>query len=90
MKKAVQILVSGKVQGVFFRISTQEKAVELGITGWVKNQVNGQVEIHAEGIEETIEMLIIWCRIGPKNAVVTGVSVKEVPLRNVDSFTIVR
>ncbi len=74
---AYSIQVIGKVQGVFFRASTQEKAQQLGVYGWVKNELDGSVLIHAEGSEESLQSLIAWCHHGPMHAKVQQVDVKE-------------
>ena len=63
--KAVQIIVSGKVQGVFYRASTLEQANELGIKGWVRNLPDRSVEIFAYGDEVSVNDLIKWCHKGP-------------------------
>lgn len=74
-KERAHIVVYGRVQGVFFRASAEEKARELGLTGWVRNRSDGTVEIVAEGDREALEKLISWCHIGPKHARVTRVEV---------------
>jgi acylphosphatase len=66
--KTVSITVKGRVQGVFYRQSTKEKAVELGITGKVSNLDNGDVQIIASGSEEKIDQFIEWCRQGPSQS----------------------
>ena len=67
---AKHIIVKGKVQGVFFRKYTQQKAVELSLKGWVKNRHDGNVEIFAQGDEEMIKQLLAWCWQGsPKSNV---------------------
>lgn len=73
----VQVIISGKVQGVWFRASTQEKAEELGITGWVKNTREGTVEALFEGDENKVQQLIRWCHQGPPRAQVTTVEVTK-------------
>jgi len=78
MKRA-HIYVSGRVQGVFFRHNAQMKARELGLTGWVRNTEEGQVEVLAEGEEGRIEELIAWCKRGPSAASVDRVEVTEKP-----------
>jgi acylphosphatase len=64
----LRILVSGKVQGVFFRASAKQAANKLSITGWVRNLHTGQVEINAAGESKAIEQFINWCNHGPKFA----------------------
>ncbi len=69
----VHIIVSGIVQGVFFRATTQSEANRLGLLGWVKNKPDGTVEISSEGEKESIERFIQWCHQGPPGAVVKNV-----------------
>lgn len=71
----VNIRVFGNVQGVFFRRNTQQKAEELGVTGWVRNDRDGSVEIMATGERETLEKFIKWCKKGPPLAKVKKVEV---------------
>ena len=73
----VEIIVNGKVQGVFFRASTVGKAEELNIKGWVRNLNDGSVEITAEGRSEDISEFIKWCEKGPANANVTEINVER-------------
>jgi acylphosphatase len=84
------IIVSGKVQGVFYRQSTKEKAISLNITGSVMNKKNGDVEIVATGLKEKLDELIDWCHQGPPKAVVKNVIVKELPLQSFERFIIQR
>ena len=69
--------VRGRVQGVFYRASTCDRAAELGLVGWVRNCPDGSVELEAEGPGEKVEQLITWCRSGPPGARVTGVEVEH-------------
>jgi len=69
------VFVSGRVQGVFFRQRTQDKAESLGVTGWVRNLPDGRVEAFFEGEEDAVEVLVEFCRYGPRSAVVTGIEV---------------
>jgi acylphosphatase len=64
----VHLIIEGRVQGVWFRESTRKKAVSLGLAGWVKNRVDGTVEVIAEGPEGRINQLAAWCRNGPPMA----------------------
>lgn len=77
MKMHYDITVNGKVQGVFYRASTQKKAKELGVTGGVKNQADGSVYIEAEGLENQLNALVEWCKSGPPAAKVDEVEVKK-------------
>lgn len=69
----VNIIVTGKVQGVFFRASALERAQGLNLTGWVKNLPDGSVELLAEGTRYALEDLITWCKSGPPEAEVQDV-----------------
>lgn len=74
--KQVQLFVRGRVQGVFFRASTQREAKRLGLTGWVKNRPDGSVEVLAEGEEDELKELIAWANRGPSAARVERVDVR--------------
>jgi acylphosphatase len=71
----VQVIISGKVQGVWFRASTKKKAEELGLMGWVKNVPDGSVEAVFEGDPSKVDEMIAWCWIGPPLARVSDVKV---------------
>lgn len=83
-------MITGKVQGVFFRASARERAQEKGITGWVRNTDEGHVEIMASGSESDLEQFIAWCRSGPRGAVVTDVNITQVAELEFEKFSIVR
>ena len=72
-QQRLQIAVRGRVQGVFFRASTQDQARRLLLSGWVRNQTDGSVEIAAEGDPDQLAQLLAWCRHGPSGARVDGV-----------------
>lgn len=74
-KLRVHLFITGRVQGVFFRSSTQEEAHRCGLSGWVKNLRDGRVEAVIEGEEEKVKALIAWCQNGPPHAVVKDLSV---------------
>jgi acylphosphatase len=90
MVQTVSIIVTGKVQGVFYRQSTKEKALELGLTGIVKNQPDGSVHIQASGTSGQLNQLIAWCRQGPPGARVTAVQVENIEPRGFPGFTVQR
>ncbi|QEC68764.1 acylphosphatase [Panacibacter ginsenosidivorans] len=86
----VNLIVKGKVQGVFFRAEAKENADKLGVKGWIKNQPDGNVEIMAKGSQEAIDAFIAWCRKGSKRAAVTDVIVTPLHLEDFGSFDIIR
>ena len=86
--KHYNITISGKVQGVFFRKYTQEKAQQLSIKGFVRNEPTGDVYCEAEG--EEVHTFVQWCHQGSPNAVVTQVKVVEASLKGFTSFEIQR
>lgn len=90
MLKTVSIIVTGKVQGVWYRQSAKEKATELGVTGNVRNQPDGSVAIIATGLTNQLDQFIEWCRQGPPRALVTNVEVTELPIQSYDRFVIER
>ncbi len=77
MKIRANVIVSGKVQGVFFRSRTMAKAREVGVTGWVRNLPNGKVEAVFEGNEDAVETMIEFCKVGSPRALVKDVEVKR-------------
>ena len=64
----LHVRVRGRVQGVYFRASTQETATQLGLLGWVRNCPDGSVELVAEGPSDRLDQLLEWCRHGPPTA----------------------
>jgi len=90
MKRHFSILVSGRVQGVFYRASAKTKADELGIMGFVQNLYDGKVYIEAEGSDEKLDRFKAWCSEGPPRAQVERVEIKEDELRNFTSFAVLR
>ncbi|MFH1156576.1 MAG: acylphosphatase [Pseudomonadota bacterium] len=75
-KKQLHVIISGKVQGVFFRVATQQTARELGITGWVKNLPDGTVEAVFEGSDMEIQQMMLWCHSGPPGSRIDKISIK--------------
>ena len=87
--KRVHLFIHGRVQGVFFRASVQQKALELELSGWVRNNSDGSVELTAEGEGDNVDSMIEWCRVGPSQAVVKHVSVDwETPSGELKEFRI--
>lgn len=90
MQKTVSILVSGKVQAVFYRQSAKERAMALGITGTICNLPDGKVKIMATGDEKQLDTFIDWCKGGPPRAVVSTVEINESPPEDFEGFSIKR
>ncbi|MBI4132680.1 MAG: acylphosphatase [Candidatus Sungbacteria bacterium] len=72
----VQIHIIGRVQGVFFRHSARLHAEKLGLTGWARNEDDASVTIVAEGLEESLEQFLEWCRKGPPLAKIEQVRIE--------------
>ncbi len=70
-------LVSGRVQGVFFRQACKQEADAIGVSGVARNLDDGRVEVVAEGDADAVERLLAWCRNGPSSALVTRVDVRD-------------
>ena len=77
-KKHIAIRVHGKVQGVFFRASTQQKAEELGLAGFVQNDDDGTVYLEAEGNPDALRQLEDWVHEGPDHARVSRVDIRSI------------
>ncbi|MCO6057199.1 acylphosphatase [Pseudomonas sp. MOB-449] len=82
--------VSGKVQGVYYRQSTQEQADRLELDGWVRNLADGRVEVLVEGEEGAARELAAWLEQGPSEAQVTEVDLQEQPLQGITGFIVRR
>jgi len=76
-QRRVHVIIAGRVQGVYYRASTQEQAQSLGVTGWVRNLPNGDVEFEAQGSKAQLDTLIEWARRGPPRAQVTQLHCKD-------------
>ncbi len=76
--KSVRVRISGQVQGVFFRVWTMERAEALGVIGWIRNRLDGDVEGLFVGPTEAVEALIEACRSGPPSAVVDDIKIEPV------------
>ena len=78
MQKQVRAhaIISGRVQGVFFRVETQRAAERFGVFGWVRNRPDGTVEAVFEGEQQAVDAVLQWCQEGPNLAVVKNIEVR--------------
>ena len=88
--KHINIKITGKVQGVFFRASTKAVADQMGIKGLVKNEKDGWVYIEAEGDETTLSMFLEWCNEGPDKSTVENVVVEDGEVKNYRNFEVAK
>jgi acylphosphatase len=88
--RRVNVEVSGRVQGVFYRATCAERARELGLGGWIRNSAGSGVEAEFEGDEQDVETIVAWCRIGPPMAQVDGVQVRDVQPTGERTFRVAR
>lgn len=86
--KHYDIYITGKVQGVFFRKHTTEKAKKEGINGFVKNMPDGSVYIEAEAPESTLNELVDWCKTGSPDANVENVEYHKSEIKGFDNFQV--
>jgi DNA ligase D-like protein (predicted 3'-phosphoesterase) len=86
--KGVRISVRGAVQGVGFRYETVERAHDLGVLGWVRNEDDGTVLVHAEGPDEAVDALVEWLGKGPRDAAVEEVEVTKGKVEGHEQFAI--
>jgi acylphosphatase len=84
----VRVVISGRVQGVFFRVETREMARRLGLAGWVRNRADGAVEAVFQGSESSVGEAVAWCRQGPAMAGVERVDVSTEQPEQIDGFRI--
>lgn len=87
---ARHVVVTGRVQGVFYRASTRDRARDAGVAGWVRNRADGAVEAHLEGPADAVEQVQGWMRHGPAGAVVDDLRADQVEPTGAASFTIAR
>lgn len=72
-----RVIVSGRVQGVWFRESCRRQAEAAGVSGWVRNRADGCVEAVFEGERDGVERVVAWCRAGPPRAQVDGLEILD-------------
>ena len=83
-----RVVVSGRVQGVFFRAETRNRARSLGLAGWVRNNADGNVEAVFEGDRDRVESMVEWCRRGPRGAAVADLDVSWERPKGEETFSI--
>ena len=83
-----KIKISGKVQGVYFRASAKQKAINLGVKGFVRNESDGSVLLEVEGDQDAVNSMMNWCKKGPGLARVTNYEISEEVAKNYVSFDI--
>jgi DNA ligase D-like protein (predicted 3'-phosphoesterase) len=86
--RAIRVLMTGTVQGVGFREATRREAARLGVRGWVRNESDGTVSIHAEGPAALIEEFIGFLETGPPGATIESAELSEVPVEGHEQFAI--
>jgi acylphosphatase len=88
MDKAVDVRITGVVQGVSFRAYAREEARRLGVAGWMRNDRDGSVVGHFEGPDEAVDGLVAWCEHGPTYAEVERVDVTDAAATGAEAFVI--
>lgn len=88
--QTVHLIITGKVQGVFFRESARKVAEKLHIKGWIQNTPDGNVEAIISGAVKDIDKFVAWCRKGPERAEVKDVQAKQVSQINFTRFEVKR
>ena len=83
-----RVVVHGRVQGVWFRGSTELEARRAGLSGWVRNRADGSVEAVFEGEPDAVARLLAWCRVGPRSARVDRVDEFDEPPEGLRSFRV--
>ena len=85
---AVHVVVSGRVQGVWYRQSAAEQARARRVAGWARNLADGRVELWAEGSRPDVDAFLSWCRTGPRNARVSGIEVDDAQPAGATAFEV--
>jgi acylphosphatase len=87
---SVHLLISGRVQGVFFRSTARDVASELGVAGWIRNTPEGKVEAEISGDQQSVDHFIAWSKQGPTGAIVQSVIVTPIDRKAFERFEIRR
>ncbi len=85
---ARNVVISGRVQGVFFRDTLRRRARSRGVSGWVSNRPDGTVQAHLEGPPDGVAELVLWCRTGPRGAEVEDLEVTVAEPEGADGFVV--
>ena len=85
---AKEVVVHGRVQGVFFRDTCRREARSAGVAGWVSNEPGGTVRAHFEGAAHAVDAMVAWARRGPQRTDVTGVDVEDAEVTGHDGFEV--
>jgi len=88
MNKGIHCFVTGRVQGVCFRLLTQKQASQYGLTGWVRNLPDGRVEVIAFGNQQQLDNLNCWLESGPGMAQVTNLQCETIDFQDFEDFSI--
>lgn len=88
MSHAVEVRVVGEVQGVAFRVFAAREAVRLELVGWVRNELDGSVLGHFEGLPDAVQSMVDWCREGSPSAEVHRLQVRDVQPIGASKFSV--
>jgi acylphosphatase len=83
-----RVIITGRVQNVWYRDSCRSEAQARGVDGWVRNCSDGSVEAVFEGSPDSVAQMVAWCRVGPPRAHVNGLDVIPEPVQSEDGFVI--
>ena len=86
--KRTRVLISGQVQGVYFRDTCRRMAAQRGVNGWVRNLRDGRVEAVFEGAEDAVDTMVAWAHRGPRSARVADVAVHSEPPEGLAGFAV--
>ncbi|MDT3435680.1 acylphosphatase [Haloarcula sp. 1CSR25-25] len=87
-RRRVHVFVSGRVQGVYYRATTRERAQKQGVDGWVRNLDDGRVEAVFEGPEADVEAMVEFCQEGSERANVTDLEIEDEDPEGIDGFEV--
>lgn len=82
------VLIIGIVQGVYYRASAKKHAENIGVTGWIRNTDDGNVEAFVSGLPEQVQFFFDWCRIGPPSAVINEIIITQKAFQSFEYFSI--